>query len=358
MSAFRARTAQAVAHWLCLSTFIDEQGAFRGNEQGRRIERQETYLDKLKVLVADQGQRIKTLRRHLASTALQTQQLSHFLNASSRMVETLVSNHRPRIAIVVTFFGSPPFWLPAFLLSCRLNPDVTWIICTDFDLVMPLPPNVTLKRMGLCDLEARASKVLGAEIDIVKRRQICDLKPVYGLIFAEDLQPFDFWAYSDLDIIWDDVRQFITDSILEQYDIVSSRGKKLSGHFTLVRNSARTNRLFELIPDVSKRMADLRYLHLDERELTHHLKEHLASAPPHESFRVHWPRELTVDAAYQRGLGADQNLTLWWRDGKTFNSEGQEVMYLHFHKLKQTMNTINFGFDDTPVAFKVNSASV
>ncbi len=150
----------------------------------------------------------------------------------------------------------------------------------------------------------------------------------------------------------------MTDSILEQYDIVSSRNNKLSGHFTLVRNSTRTNRLFELIPCVSQKMAALRYSHLDERELTHHLKEHSASAQPHESFRVYWPRELTVDAAYQRALRADKSLTLWWRDGKTFNAEGQEVMYLHFHKLKQTMNTINFGFDDAPVAFKVNSAGV
>ena len=260
---------------------------------------------------------------------------------------------------MVTFFGPPPFWLPAFFLSCRQNQDVTWIIYADFYLSEPTPLNVTLKQMGLRDFEMRASAALGTKIDIVNRRQICDLKPVYGLIFADDLKPFDFWAYSDLDIIWGDVKQFMTDDILEQNDIVSSRAKKLSGHFTLVRNNtARTNRIFELMPAVAKKMAASKYLHLDERELTTHLKEHLNTEPPHARLRVHCPRELTVDSTCQRALGASANIALWWRDGKTFDVESQEVMYLHFHKLRQTMNTINFGFDDTPAAFKVNSAGV
>ena len=362
MSLLRTRAAQAVARQLGLSALIDDQITkrltHREREHSRTVERQEKQIDKLKTLLADQKRRSKTLEHRLVSTVRQTQQVAQLLNASSRTIETLARTHRPRIAIIVTFFGPPPFWLPAFFLSCRQNPSVTWIIYTDFHVAMPLPPNVTLKKMGIYDLEVRASKVLGTEIALVNRRKICDLKPVYGLIFADDIQPFDFWAYSDLDIIWGNIRQFVTDVILEQNDIVSSRGKKLSGHFTLVRNTARTNRLFELIPNVEQKMADSRYLHLDEHELTSHLKKHLATAPSYVSLRVHWARELTVDAAYQRALGAHANATLWWRDGKTFDADGQEVMYLHFHKLKQTMNAINFGFDDTPVAFKVNSTGV
>ena len=29
-------------------------------------------------------------------------------------------------------------------------------------------------------------------------------------------------------------------------------------------------------------------------------------------------------------------------------------MYLHFHKLKSHMTTINFGFDDAPATFMIN----
>lgn len=262
---------------------------------------------------------------------------------------------RPSIAIVLTFFGQAPLWLPAFLLSCRENRDVRWFIYTDFDVTSAIPANVTLKYVEIRELNLRSSEVLGTRIEIQRfPRKICDLKPAYGLIFADDLQPFDFWACSDLDIIWGDIRHFVTDSILNNYDIVSSRPSRLSGHFTLFRNTAPTNRTFELIPDFRKAMASPRYAHLDERELTRHLRDHLGRAPLHATPRVYWREEFTMSAAYQRALGDSDADTLWWRNGKTFDAEGKELMYLHFHKLKQNMNTINFGFDDTPTAFTID----
>ena len=67
---------------------------------------------------------------------------------------------------------------------------------------------------------------------------------------------------------------------------------------------------------------------------------------------MHWPQELTLDAAYQRALGNDQGL--WWRAGKTFGAEGQELMYVHFNKLKKDMTVINFEYDDAPTAFMID----
>lgn len=278
---------------------------------------------------------------------------------------------RVSVAIVVVFFGRAPLWLPAYLLSCRENPDVRWFIYTDFEVASPVPPNVTLKYIEISEFNLKASEVLGTRIEIqrssakgdsltnsdhapVNLRKGCDLKPAYGLIFADDLQPFDFWACSDLDIVWGDIRHFVTDSILKNHDIVSSRADRLAGHFTLFRNTATTNRTFELIPDVTQAMASPGYLHLDERELTRYVRDRLGSAPPDSWPRVYWREEWTTSAAYQRALGDSHADGLWWRNGKTFGAEGNELMYLHFHKLKKYMNTINFGFDDTPTAFMIS----
>ena len=105
-------------------------------------------------------------------------------------------------------------------------------------------------------------------------------------------------------------------------------------------------------------MAIQRCLRLDEHEITQRLKEALNVSEPHEMLRVYWPTELTVNAAYQRGLKLGGDSPLWWRDGKTFNAEGEEVMYLHFHKMKKTMETINFGHGDRPSSFKVNNLGI
>jgi hypothetical protein len=268
---------------------------------------------------------------------------------------------RPSLAIVVSYFGEAPLWLPAFLLSCRHNPDVQWLLYTDFAVPVPLPANVTLTHMDIRELRRRSSAVFGTRIAITHRRKVNDLKPAYGLIFADDLAPFDFWAYSDLDIVWGDVRRFVTDDLLEHHDIVSARSDRVCGHFTLFRNTAPINRTLELIPDVAQAMAGPSYLRLDERELTQHLRDHLRQAHRARlpaSPRVFWQADWTIDTAYQKAMGDRPSDRLWWRDGRTFDAEGRELMYLHFHKLKNDMKAIDFGFDDAPAAFSIGRRGV
>ena len=231
--------------------------------------------------------------------------------------------------------------MPAFLLSCRTNADVHWIIYTDIDPTPVGPANVTFKRMSVQELNERCSHLLGATIDI-KRRKLCDLKVTYGVIFADELKPFEFWGCSDLDIVWGDIRRFATDQILGTHDIFSSRKEKLSGHCTFYRNTPEVNRLFERIPEVRPLLATSHYEHLDERELTKYVRS---------GTRVYWEEELATNAAYQKAL-RDESLT--WRNGRTFGPDGRELMYIHFHKLKDDMDTIDFGSSDTPPSFRIN----
>jgi hypothetical protein len=251
---------------------------------------------------------------------------------------------RPAIAVVVTYFGRPPLWLQAFLLSCRWNPDVVWLIYGDLDVPYPVPPNVVIEHADLDEINERASDALGTRIVIERSglRKLCDLKPVHGLMFADGLTEYDWWAYSDLDIVWGNIRTFVTDDILRDHDIVSSRGRKLAGPFTLLRNTNTVNRTFRMIPDLAAAYTDPRCLRLDEKVLTGCLKERLRSGGP-DTPRVYWDQELTMSAEYQRLLSDEQNL--WWRNGRTFDAEGQELMYLHFHKLKEHMSV--FDLDET-----------
>jgi len=262
----------------------------------------------------------------------------------------------PRIALVCTHFRRVPLWLPAFLLSCRENPDVRWLIYTDIEVPGPIPANVEIKPTQLHEFNERCSDTLGAKIEIqwTALPKLCDLKPAYGVIFADDLRPFDFWAHSELDIIWGDIRRFMTDGLLAEHDLVSACHYELAGHFTLFRNTERTNRLFEIIPDVLRLLADPHHFRLDERVLTNHLLA-LAEGPSSSSLpRIYWEPELTMSAQYQRGLPDGLGGNLWWCRGRTYDAECNELMYLHFHKLKNHMHTINFGFEDAPATFMIN----
>lgn len=260
---------------------------------------------------------------------------------------------RPRITVVITFVGTAPFYLPAFLVSCRANPDVRWIIYTDVEMGSDLPPNVVVKTTTVAELEVRFSRVVGQPVT-VKARKLNDLKILSGVAFADDLRDADFWAYADLDVVWGDLRRFLTDDLLAGIDVFSSRPDKLSGHFTLFRNTPAINRAYELIPDVQARLADPQYHHLDERELTVALRQAMDRGWPGPPVRVYWQEELSTNAAFQRALGDTPADALWWRDGRTFAPDGRELMYVHFHKLKQHMTTVTFGPSDSPRAFSIS----
>jgi hypothetical protein len=97
---------------------------------------------------------------------------------------------------------------------------------------------------------------------------------------------------------------------------------------------------------VSGLLASSHYEHLDERELTKYVR----SDP-----RVYWEEELATNAAYQKALN---NQDLWWRNGRTFGPDGRELMYIHFHKLKQEMSGMDFDASNAPAAFRINRAGI
>jgi hypothetical protein len=248
-------------------------------------------------------------------------------------------------------------WAPVFFVSARRNPDVQFVLYTDLDVDTGGAANVTLHRMTIPDFNRRASEKLGTLIEVQHHlAKMSDLKPAYGLIFEEDLKAFPFWAYSDFDVVWGDIRRFITDELLHAHDIVSSRSDRLSGHFTLFRNTPEINRTFELIPDVYTAMGHHTHLHLDETVLSKYLKKAIGKWPLKTAARVYWKSDWTIDAKYQREMSDDD--VMWFRDGRTFDVQGNEMMYLHFHKLKQHMQVINFGAGDSPSAFSIGRKGI
>ena len=70
--------------------------------------------------------------------------------------------------------------------------------------------------------------------------KLCDFKVAYGEIFSDWLREYDFWGYCDNDLVFGNIRKFITDEILETHDRILARG-----HFSLYRNSKNVNEMYK-----------------------------------------------------------------------------------------------------------------
>ncbi len=101
----------------------------------------------------------------------------------------------------------------------------------------------------LSEISALSEEQLGFAVDIKSGYKLCDFKPAYGYIFSELIQQYDFWGHGDIDVIFGNIRSFITEDILTDHDLICVRHDFLTGYFLLFRNIPFMNALFKLSKD-------------------------------------------------------------------------------------------------------------
>ncbi len=141
-----------------------------------------------------------------------------------------------RIAYVVPYFGKLPNNFALWLISCKTNPTIDWLIYTDDETTYDYPLNVKVTYCSFKEIKDKIQKKFDFQVIIDRPWKLCDFKVAYGEIFEEELKEYDFWGHCDLDIMWGDIRQFITEDILEKYDKIG-----FQGHSTLYKNSKEVN---------------------------------------------------------------------------------------------------------------------
>lgn len=148
------------------------------------------------------------------------------------------------IGYIVPYFGKLPGNMPLWLLSCSYNPTVDWIVITDDKTEYNYPPNVKVKYCSFEDIKNRIQQNFDITVEISTPWTLALFKPAYGEIFAEELKEYDFWGHCDVDVLWGNIRKFITDDILNTYDKIG-----FQGHSLLYRNSPEVNSRYKTIID-------------------------------------------------------------------------------------------------------------
>lgn len=144
-----------------------------------------------------------------------------------------------KIAIIVPYFGKLPNYIQLFLDSCTINNDYTWFIFTDDDYHYNYPNNVKKIKMTFFECVELFSSKFDFNINLYSPQKLCDFKCAYGYIFSDYLKEYDWWGHCDLDQIFGNLNNFITDEMLIKYDKLFSLG-----HLTLYRNTADNNFVF------------------------------------------------------------------------------------------------------------------
>lgn len=148
------------------------------------------------------------------------------------------------ICIISVYFGSFPKYFELWLRTCNNNRHIDFRVYTDVDFDKELPYNVSVIHTTLDEVRYRASRVTGADVNLYNSYKCCDLKPLFGLIFQEDIRNYKYWGECDLDLLFGDIYSFMTYYCYEKYD------KFLPlGHLSIYRNTVKVNNYYKLSGD-------------------------------------------------------------------------------------------------------------
>jgi hypothetical protein len=146
-----------------------------------------------------------------------------------------------KICVIVAYFGEWPSIFPMFLDSIKRNRSIDFLFITgNDDEVLRGAPNIRILKVSLQELSKNFSSVLNLPISIGRPYKLCDFRPMFGHLFAEYVRAYDFWGHCDVDLVFGDIRSFISDDILRGYEKILPRG-----NFSLYRNTDLINGLYQ-----------------------------------------------------------------------------------------------------------------
>lgn len=144
------------------------------------------------------------------------------------------------IVLIFPYFGKLPVQYKMWRESALRNPSVDFMFFTDAD-VEPAK-NIIVHKMLFEDFRKYIQSIFDFPIVLDRPYILCDFKPAYGEALQEYINKYDYWGYGDLDVVYGDIRAFLTDEILCHYKFFLG-----FGHLTLYSNDKETNTYYKVI---------------------------------------------------------------------------------------------------------------
>lgn len=235
-----------------------------------------------------------------------------------------------RLILISPWFGPWPAWINFFVESCKWNPEIDWLIPCDQTPPENTAENVHFRQMSFEQFKHNAGQRLGIDLSAINPYKICDLRPAFGVVFADQIDGYRAFGFCDIDVIFGDLASVCTGDLIERYVAVSSQRKVISGHLSFFRNTSEVRNLFRKIPNWQDLMCAREHIGVDERQLTRLFR-------PHPWIKRLWARRALFIERYSTPGGPirwpDGKLgpSFWtWKEGRlSHERSGPEPLYLH-----------------------------
>ena len=127
------------------------------------------------------------------------------------------------IGLLLPYFGKLPLTFDIWLSTVSYNDKIDFHLVTDQNIDTQLPANLFVHKMSFSSLRKKIEQRLNTTIKTPYK--LCDYKPTYGHLFNDILSSYDYWGYSDIDLVYGDLNDFVKNkTIFGVYDKVFELG--------------------------------------------------------------------------------------------------------------------------------------
>ena len=216
-----------------------------------------------------------------------------------------------RKLLICPYFGEFPSWMPKWECSVARLAPLGYDVLVDTDEAA---------------FRVRVEHILGVTVPpgIYGTGKTWDYRAALGVLYADELDGYDFWGHTDFDCVYGRVDQFVTDDLLDGLDVFSNHDVYQCGCWALYRNIPVVNELF------AARVPDWRS-HLEDGAPTAWVEESFSraveAADGRGDLRKLWVQWQAFTVGALDALRQDPDGALYVND--------QEVMMAHFRRTKE-----------------------
>ncbi len=280
------------------------------------------------------------------------------------------------IALIIPYFGIFPEWAPLYFETIRRNSSIDFLFYTDCDFT-PYQhiSNCIFRKIAFEDYLQNVRVMANIEFNPANAYKICDLRPLFPVVHYQDIKDYDFYGWTDMDILFGNILSFYTEEQLHRYDVLSTHSVRVSGHFALFRNTKANRNLYQKIYNWRTHLAHPYFVGIDEHGVTNALtmtcfdKLNEKMSWSIDNFFTRWLKKRKTKRLYlveqyttpfivepwlDGSVNSQQPNEWYYRDGLISNSRdgSRNFIYLHFMNFKSS----TYRHDDTKAPWEDKSS--
>lgn len=240
------------------------------------------------------------------------------------------------IILFIPYFGKLPKFYNVWKVTAFHNPTIHFVLFTD-DRSVQSENNIQVVHMTWKELVNSIQAHFPFQVALKAPYKICDFRPGFAEIFPSFIEGFDFWGYCDIDLLYGDIRAFITEEVLEKHDRVF-----YNGHISLYRNCEKMNSLYRYqeteYPAVNyEECYSLRRAFYFDEFGGMYTKCLCNNISVFEDLSIRRDPIIGEEKFYWESVDDSTQFVIFWEKGKLYSiqrGEKKELIYAHFFRRK------------------------